>query len=70
MASAALAGDLDSSQSLSVADARSLEASDVIEIHYEVVREELTADPALLWGVVVLLAERLRSVNSGSARRS
>ncbi len=49
------------------ADARSLESSEVLEIHYEVVRAELTADPALLWGVVAILAERLRSVNAALA---
>jgi CRP/FNR family cyclic AMP-dependent transcriptional regulator len=49
------------------ADARSLEASEVLEIHYGVVRAELTADPALLWGVVAILAERLRSVNAALA---
>jgi CRP-like cAMP-binding protein len=49
------------------ADARALESTDVIEIDYEVVRQELTADPALLWGVVEILAERLRSVNAALA---
>jgi CRP/FNR family cyclic AMP-dependent transcriptional regulator len=49
------------------ADARSLESSEVLEIHYTVVRDELTADPALLWGVVAILAERLRSVNAALA---
>jgi CRP-like cAMP-binding protein len=49
------------------ADARSLEASEVLEVHYEVVRREITADPALLWGIVAMLAERLRSVNAALA---
>ncbi|MGD9797265.1 MAG: Crp/Fnr family transcriptional regulator [Acidimicrobiia bacterium] len=49
------------------ADARALESSDVLEIHYEVVRQELAADPAMLWGVVKILAERLRSVNEALA---
>jgi CRP-like cAMP-binding protein len=49
------------------ADARALEASDVLEIDYEVVRAELTAAPALLWGVVAILTERLRSVNAALA---
>jgi CRP-like cAMP-binding protein len=49
------------------ADARALEATEVLEIHYEVVRQELTADPALLWGVVEILAQRLRSVNASLA---
>jgi CRP-like cAMP-binding protein len=49
------------------ADARCLESSEVLEIAYDVVREELTADPTLLWGVVAILASRLRSVNAALA---
>ena len=49
------------------ADARALESSEVLEIHYDVVRTELRADPELLWGVVEILANRLRSVNAALA---
>lgn len=42
------------------ASARALERSNVLRIPYSPVREALDQDPALLWAVVSLLAQRLR----------
>lgn len=49
------------------ADARALEASEVVRIPYEPLRAIYNQRPALLWGVVKLLAERLRSTDSALA---
>lgn len=49
------------------ADARALEPSDVIRIPYTPLRAIYHQRPALLWGVVKLLAERLRSTDSALA---
>ncbi len=49
------------------ADARALETSQIIEIAYQPVREVFEENPALLWGVVALLAGRLRSMDSALA---
>src|SRR3546814_1119713 len=46
------------------AEARALEPSRVIEVPYEPVRAAFEARPELLWGVVALLAGRLRSMDS------
>lgn len=46
------------------AEARALEPSQVIEIPYAPVRAAFEDRPALLWGVVALLAGRLRSMDS------
>jgi CRP-like cAMP-binding protein len=46
------------------AEARALEASQIIEIPYTPVRAAFEARPELLWGVVALLAARLRSMDS------
>jgi CRP-like cAMP-binding protein len=40
--------------------ARAIEPSSVLRIPYDVVRTELRANPAMLWGVTRLLASRLR----------
>lgn len=49
------------------ADARALEASEVLRIPYAPLRAIYNQRPALLWGVVKLLAERLRSTDSALA---
>jgi CRP/FNR family transcriptional regulator, cyclic AMP receptor protein len=49
------------------ASARALERSEVLGIPYEVVRHALDARPQLLWEVVRLLADRLRSTGSALA---
>jgi CRP-like cAMP-binding protein len=49
------------------AEARALEPSQVTEIPYQPVREVFEENPALLWGVVALLAGRLRSMDSALA---
>ena len=49
------------------ATARALERSVVIGIPYQVVRDSLDDQPALLWNVVGLLAERLRATDSALA---
>jgi CRP/FNR family cyclic AMP-dependent transcriptional regulator len=49
------------------AEARALEPSQVIEIPYDPVRATFEARPELLWGVVALLAGRLRSMDSALA---
>jgi CRP-like cAMP-binding protein len=45
------------------AEARALEPSQVLEIPYAPVRAAFDEDPELLWGVVALLAGRLRSMD-------
>jgi CRP/FNR family cyclic AMP-dependent transcriptional regulator len=49
------------------AEARALEPSQVMEIPYEPVRAGFEAKPELLWGVVALLAGRLRTMDSALA---
>jgi CRP-like cAMP-binding protein len=49
------------------AEARALEPSQLTEIPYQPVRAAFEADPSLLWGVVALLAGRLRSMDSALA---
>jgi CRP/FNR family transcriptional regulator, cyclic AMP receptor protein len=49
------------------ASARALERSEVLGIPYEAVREALDSQPRLLWDVVGLLAERLRTTDSALA---
>lgn len=49
------------------AEARALEPSQLISIPYEVVRREFDAQPMLLWGVVGLLAGRLRTMDEAMA---
>ncbi|MFZ6004166.1 MAG: Crp/Fnr family transcriptional regulator [Actinomycetota bacterium] len=49
------------------AEARALEPSRITEIPYQPVREIFDANPTLLWGVVALLAGRLRSMDSALA---
>lgn len=49
------------------AEARALEPSQIIEIPYEPVRAAFDEDPQLLWGVVALLAGRLRSMDAALA---
>ena len=49
------------------AEARALEPSQVTEIPSQPVREVFEENPALLWGVVALLAGRLRSMDSALA---
>ncbi len=49
------------------AEARALEPSQVTEIPFEPVRAIFEENPALLWGVVALLAGRLRSMDSALA---
>ncbi len=49
------------------AEARALEPAQVISIPYEVVHREFDAHPVLLWGVVSLLAGRLRSMDEALA---
>jgi CRP-like cAMP-binding protein len=49
------------------AEARALEPSQLISIPYEVVRREFDAQPVLLWGVVGLLAGRLRTMDEALA---
>jgi CRP/FNR family transcriptional regulator, cyclic AMP receptor protein len=46
------------------AEARALEPSDVLAIPYEPVRKLYEDRPALLWGVVNLLASRLRTMDA------
>jgi CRP-like cAMP-binding protein len=46
------------------AEARALEPSQIVEIPYEPVRSAFDERPELLWGVVALLAGRLRSMDS------
>jgi CRP/FNR family cyclic AMP-dependent transcriptional regulator len=49
------------------AEARALETSQITEIPYLPVRQVFEENPALLWGVVALLAGRLRSMDSALA---
>jgi CRP-like cAMP-binding protein len=49
------------------AHARSLETSVVHAIPFRAIRDELEADPELLWGVVEMLARRLRSMDNALA---
>jgi CRP-like cAMP-binding protein len=49
------------------AEARALEPSQITEIPYVPVRMVFEENPALLWGVVALLAGRLRSMDSALA---
>lgn len=49
------------------AEARALEPSQIIEIPYEPVKAAFDQDPQLLWGVVALLAGRLRSMDAALA---
>jgi CRP-like cAMP-binding protein len=46
------------------AEARALEPSEIIEIPYQPVKAAFDARPELLWGVVALLAGRLRSMDA------
>jgi CRP-like cAMP-binding protein len=49
------------------AEARALEPSQITEIPYQPVRDVFEENPALLWGVVALLAGRLRSMDAALA---
>ena len=49
------------------AAAKVLEAATVVTVPYPAVRAELDRQPELLWGVVALLAARLRVTNAGLA---
>lgn len=49
------------------ASARALEPSELLRIPYDLVRHALDARPELLWDVVALLAQRLRSTDSALA---
>ena len=49
------------------AHARSLETSVVHAIPFRAIRDELEADPELLWGVVEMLARRLRNMDNALA---
>ena len=49
------------------AEARSLEPTEMVIVPYHVVRDVLEKAPALLWGVVELLSNRLRQTDSALA---
>jgi CRP/FNR family transcriptional regulator, cyclic AMP receptor protein len=49
------------------AEARALEPSQITEVPYQPVREVFEDNPELLWGVVALLAGRLRSMDAALA---
>ena len=49
------------------AEARALEPSELVELHYAPLRQIYEGRPALLWGVVNLLAQRLRNTDSALA---
>lgn len=49
------------------ADARALQPTDIVAVRYEHVRAVLDERPQLLWGIVRLLAQRLRSVDEALA---
>jgi CRP/FNR family cyclic AMP-dependent transcriptional regulator len=49
------------------AEARALEPSEVLSIDYEPVRAIFESDPGLLWGVVRMLAGRLRTMDEALA---
>lgn len=50
-----------------MADARALQPTDIVAVRYEHVRTVLDERPQLLWGIVRLLAQRLRSVDEALA---
>ncbi len=43
--------------------ARAIESSSVLQISYKTVREQLESNPSMLWGVIKLLAKRLRNMD-------
>lgn len=49
------------------ADARALQPTDIVAVRYEHVRAVLDERPQLLWGMVRLLAQRLRAVDEALA---
>ena len=49
------------------AEGRALEPSEVLELQYEPVRDLLARHPELLWGVVRMLADRLRGMDEALA---
>lgn len=49
------------------ADARALSPTRLVAVRYEDVRAVLSEQPALLWGIVRLLAQRLRATNDDLA---
>jgi len=49
------------------AEARALEPSELVEVHYAPLKQIYEGRPALLWGVVNLLAQRLRNTDSALA---
>jgi CRP-like cAMP-binding protein len=49
------------------AQARALEVGTVHAVPYRALREELATDPELLWGVVEMLARRLRNMDNALA---
>ena len=49
------------------AEARALEPSELVEVPYEPLRKIYEARPDLLWGVVKLVAQRLRNTDSALA---
>ncbi|MDQ1402089.1 MAG: family transcriptional regulator, cyclic receptor protein [Actinomycetota bacterium] len=49
------------------ADARALEPSELVEVPFDAVRRVLEAKPELLWGVVALLAQRIRVTDAALA---
>jgi CRP/FNR family cyclic AMP-dependent transcriptional regulator len=49
------------------AQARALEASDLLHVPYPAIKEVLEARPALLWNVVATLSRRLRSTDAALA---
>ena len=49
------------------ATARALENSELVEVPYPPIRKALEARPSLLWSLVSLLAQRLRSTDSALA---
>ena len=49
------------------AEARALEPSELIEVHYAPLKDVYESRPALLWGVVALLAGRLRTTDAALA---
>lgn len=50
-----------------MADARALQPTDIVAVRYEHVRAVLDERPQLLWGIVRLLAQRLRSADEALA---
>ncbi|HLF40580.1 MAG TPA: Crp/Fnr family transcriptional regulator, partial [Acidimicrobiia bacterium] len=49
------------------ADARALQPTDIVAVRYEDVRAVIDERPQLLWGMVRLLAQRLRAVDEALA---